>query len=207
MGVNIINNNSDNCELTTAPFYLPQFEKAFRYIIDEYEVKPADIAIFVPCAVRKPYSQSPSHKLFHKVFDSVFPDKSKYHLVIFGTCGVVPSELELMYPFAHYHYMLGKVKDQKVKDDFLEIETKRLCTYFEKTKDTYKYRTAYCLGLFRKAMEAASAKAGVDVEIYPTEELIGKLYNPESSFPQGSLSMQEYLDEFADALTKIRDRR
>lgn len=192
--------------MTDPPFYLPQFEKAYQYILNEYEVKPADIGLFIPCAVRKPYSTSPSHKLFHKLFGEVFDDKSKYHVVIFGTCGVVPSELELMYPFAHYHYMLGNVKDQKIKDDFVEIETRRICGYLEKTKDTYKYRIAYCIGLFRRAMENAVTITGIKVEIYPTQPVIDKLYDADCPFPEGSLSMQAYLDEFKNALSEMRDR-
>lgn len=195
----------DENDLTDPPFYLPQFEEAYRYIIDEYEIPPRDIAVFIPCAVRKPYSTSPSHKLFHKVFDEVFSDKEKYHLVIFGTCGTVPAELELMYPFAHYHYMLGNVKDQKIKDDFLRIETKRVAGYLNKTRETYKKRIAYCIGLFRKAMEQGAKEAGVSVELYPTQPVIDKLYDADCPFPEGSLSMQAYLDEFKEALIRIRD--
>jgi len=193
-------------DLTDPPFYLPQFEEAYQYIIHEYYIAPRDIAVFIPCAVRKPYSTSPSHKLFHALFDEVFPDKAKYHVVIFGTCGTVPAELELMYPFAHYHYMLGNVKDQKIKDDFLRIETARIAGYLEKTKDTYTYRIAYCIGLFRKAMEAAVQQTGIPVEIYPTNPMIDKLYDADCPFPEGSLSMQEYLNEFRNALTEMRDR-
>lgn len=204
-------------DLTDPPFYLQQFEDAYQYIIQKYEISPRDIGIFIPCAVRKPYSDSPSHKLFHRLFDDVFStnnkydvaDKhlatSKYHVTIFGTCGTVPAELELMYPFAHYHYMLGNVKDQKIKDDFLEIETRRLIGYLKKTKDTYKYRIAYCIGLFRRAMEAAVEATGIPVEIYPTQPIIDKLYDADCPFPEGSLSMQAYLDEFRNALAEMRD--
>ncbi|HJJ35640.1 MAG TPA: DUF5591 domain-containing protein [Methanocorpusculum sp.] len=195
----------DENDLTDPPFYLPQFEKAYQYIINEYQIAPRDIGIFIPCAVRKPYSTSPSHKVFHKVFDEVFPDKEKYHVVIFGTCGTVPAELELMYPFAHYHYMLGNVKDQKIKDDFLRIETRRVAGYLEKTRDTYKRRIAYCIGLFRKAMVQGSEEAGIPIEIYPTQPVIDKLYDADCPFPEGSLSMQAYLDEFKTALARIRD--
>ncbi|MCK9307740.1 MAG: DUF5591 domain-containing protein [Methanocorpusculum sp.] len=198
--------SEDPNDLTEPPFYLPQFEEAYQYIINEYHVAERDIGIFIPCAVRKPYSSSPSHKLFHKLFGEVFPDKSRYHVVIFGTCGTVPSELELMYPFAHYHYMLGNVKDQKIKDDFLRIETARIAGYLEKTKDTYTYRIAYCIGLFRRAMEQAVKQTGIPVEIYPTNPVIDKLYDADCPFPEGSLSMQEYLDEFRAALTEMRDR-
>ncbi|MDU9376913.1 hypothetical protein McpSp1_15500 [Methanocorpusculaceae archaeon Sp1] len=195
----------DQNDLTEPPFYLPQFEAAYRYIIDEYVIAPRDMAIFIPCAVRKPYSTSPSHKLFHKMFREVFSDPSQYHVVIFGTCGTVPSELELMYPFAHYHYMLGNVKDQRIKDDFLRIETRRIVGYLEKTRGTYTKRIAYCIGIFRAAMEAAVAETGIAVEIYPTRPVIDKLYDADCPFPEGSLSMQEYLDEFSSALAAMRD--
>ncbi|HJJ71877.1 MAG TPA: DUF5591 domain-containing protein [Methanocorpusculum sp.] len=197
---------SDENDLTDPPFYLPQFEEAYRYIIDKYEIAPRDVGIFIPCAVRKPYSASPSHQLFNKLFAQVFPDSSKYHVTIFGTCGTVPAELELMYPFAHYHYMLGNVKDQKIKDDFLEIETRRLIGYLEKTRATYTHRIAYCIGVFRRAMEAAVEATGINVEIYPTQPVIDKLYDADCPFPEGSLSMQAYLDEFREALTEMRDR-
>ena len=57
--------------LTDPPFYLPEFEKSYRYIIDEYDVAPKEIAIFMPCAVRKPYSASPSHQLIRSVISQV----------------------------------------------------------------------------------------------------------------------------------------
>ncbi len=197
----------DNAQdLTDPPFYLPQFEAAYRYIIEEYTVFPRETAIFIPCAVRKPYSSSPSHKLFHRLFAEVFPDPAAYHVVIFGTCGTVPAELELMYPFAHYHYMLGNVKDQRIKDDFFRIETRRIAGYLEKTRDTYEKRIAYCIGIFRAAMEAAVAETRIPVEIYPTRPVINRLYDADCPFPEGSLSMQEYLDEFRAALVQVRDR-
>ena len=58
------------------------------------------------------------------IISQVF-DESRYHIVIFGTCGIVPAELETMYPFAHYKYMLGKCNDETVRADFLKIETDR----------------------------------------------------------------------------------
>ncbi len=195
----------DGNDLTDPPSYLPQFKKTYQYIINEYIISSRDIAVFIPCAVRKPYSTSPSHKIFHKVFDKVFPNPQKYHVVIFGTCGIVPAELELMYPFAHCHYMLENVKYQKIEDDFLEIETRRIAGYLEKTRNTYKKRIAYCIGLLRKAMIQGFELAGISVGLYPIQLIIDKLYDADCPSPEGSLSMQAYLDGFKDALTRIRD--
>lgn len=192
--------------LTGPPFYLPEFEASYRYIIDEYEVSPRDIAIFLPCAVRKPYSASPSHQLIRMVITQVF-DPSQYHLVIFGTCGIVPSELEEMYPFAHYKYMLGKCKDKKILEDFLTIETGRVAGYLDKTRDIYKYRIGYCLGIFREALVRGSNEAGVPIDlILPTRDMINRIIEEEDCvFEEGSLSMEEYLGEFCDELVGFRN--
>ena len=92
-------------------------------------------------------------------------EPSLYHIVVFGTCGIVPSELEEMYPYAHYKYMLGKCQDESVKEDFLRIETERVAGYLEKTRHTYTYRIAYCIGLFREALVRGSREAGVDIDL------------------------------------------
>ncbi|MCX6690011.1 MAG: DUF5591 domain-containing protein [Methanoregula sp.] len=192
--------------LTDPPFYLPEFEQSYRYIIDEYKVAPKDIAIFMPCAVRKPYSTSPSHQLIRMIISQVF-DPTQYHIVIFGTCGIVPAELEEMYPFAHYKYMLGKCKDDKVKDDFLRIETGRVAGYLDKTRHVYKYRIGYCLGVFREALIRGSKEAGVPIDILlPTRDMINKIIEEEDCvFEEGSLSMNEYLGEFCEQLITFRN--
>jgi archaeosine synthase alpha-subunit len=192
--------------LTGPPFYLPEFEKSYRYIIDEYEVTPRDIAIFIPCAVRKPYSTSPSHQLIRMIISQVF-NPSRYHIVVFGTCGIVPAELEEMYPYAHYHYMLGKCEDNTIREDFLRIETERVAGYLDKTRDLYKYRIGYCLGLFREALIRGSKEAQVPIDLLlPSRDMIHRIIEEEDcAFPEGSLSMDAYLGEFCDALIRFRN--
>lgn len=192
--------------LTGPPFYLPEFEKSYRYIIDEYEVGPRDIAIFMPCAVRKPYSTSPSHQIIRMIISQVF-EPSQYHIVIFGTCGIVPAELEEMYPYAHYKYMLGKCQDEKIREDFLRIETGRVAEYLKKTRGVYKYRVAYCLGLFREALIRGSEEAGVPLDLLlPSNDLINVVIEEEDcQFQEGSLSMEKYRAEFCDGLIRFRN--
>jgi archaeosine synthase alpha-subunit len=200
--------NLDTPLLTDPPFYLPEFEKSYRYIIDEYEVPPKEIAIFMPCAVKKPYSSSPSHQLIRMIISQVL-DPSLYHIVIFGTCGIVPAELETMYPYAHYKYMLGRCNDDKIKDDFLRIETDRVAGYLNKTRSVYKYRIGYCIGLFREALVRGSEQSGVPIDLLlPTRDIINKVIEEgDCTFQEGSLSMEEYLGEFCDALIKFRNER
>ena len=192
--------------LTDPPFYLPEFEQSYRYIIDEYEVAQREVAIFLPCAVRKPYSTSPSHQLIRMIISQVL-DPSRYHIIVFGTCGIVPAELETMYPYAHYRYMLGKCTDDTIRADFLRIETDRVAGYLEKTKMVYTYRIGYCLGLFREALIRGSEKAGIPIDLLlPSRDRINKIIEEEDcTFQEGSLSMDVYLGEFCDELIRLRE--
>ncbi|HOJ95598.1 MAG TPA: DUF5591 domain-containing protein [Methanospirillum sp.] len=199
------NGSSKDTILTDPPFYLPEFEESYRYIIDVYEVEPRDIAIFIPCAVRKPYSTSPSHRIIRKIIDEVL-EPEVYHIVIFGTCGILPAELETMYPYAHYHYMLGKVKDTTIQEDFLRIETERVAGYLLKTKDTYKKRIAYCIGPFRRALIQGSFRAQVPIDIImPGQDVIDRIMELDCPFQEGSLNMEEYLEEFHKGLVQMKN--
>lgn len=190
--------------LNDPPFYQPAFEEAFRFIIDDYPVPPRQVAIYIPCAIRKPYSTSPSHRLFRTIISSIFSE-DEYQIVVFGTCGVVPAELELMYPFACYQYMLGRCPDKRIQQDFLEIETDRLSTFLGKTRFCHQVRVAYCIGIFRDAMERASNRSGVYPDLLlPTRKTLERLSDNDCSFPEGSLSMQEYLEEFRLGLEAVK---
>lgn len=190
-------------ELLEPPFYMDEFEEAFRFVLVDYRLPARPLAVFIPCAVRKPYSTSPSHRLFHRLFDRVLPPED-YQLLIFGTCGVVPAELERMYPFAHYRYMLGNVHDERVRRDFLEIETDRLATFLAATRGLYERRAAYCIGLFREAMVRAVERSGVRLDLLlPTEPAIRRVYDPDCPFPEGSLSRAEYLAELESGLAAL----
>jgi hypothetical protein len=134
----------------------------------------------------QPYSTSPSHRLFRGVLDRVLAPE-EYQLLIFGTCGVVPAELERMYPFAHYRYMLGNVHDERVRRDFLEIETDRLATFLTATRGLYERRAAYCIGLFREAMVRAVAQSGVRLDLLLPSEPSIRACDP-TALSRGSLS-------------------
>ncbi|HOI12442.1 MAG TPA: DUF5591 domain-containing protein [Methanoculleus sp.] len=194
--------HGDRIEIFDPPFYRNEFEDAYRFIIDEYRVAPREIGLFLPCAVRKPYSQSPSHKLFRRIIDGVLAP-ADYHIVVFGTCGTVPAELEGMYPYRNYHYMLGKTTDERIRRDFHRIEVYRLKGYLEKTRETYRHRLAYCIGPFRKAMVEAAEETGIAVDLLPSDPMIERLYDIDCPFPEGSLSMQGYIDEFREGLERL----
>jgi len=76
-------------------------------VIDRYS-KPesARILLFLPCSARKPYSTSKSHKLFRKTILESLPKLNYisllHEVIITSPLGLVPRELELVYPAQQY---------------------------------------------------------------------------------------------------------
>ena len=182
----------------------PDMERANEWIVNEYEIPSRKICIFVPCSKKKPYHESPSHKKFDEIiFSMLMPED--VHVVTFGTCGVVPRELDAEYPFMHYSFMMGQCNVTKVKRDFLKTETKRLSEYLERTKENYDYRVAYCIGDFREAMKRAAEQTGISVDIVPKAGTIEKNIQPDKKFIYNSLSCADYLSDFSAAVSKAMD--
>jgi len=127
------------------------------------------------------------------------------HVVVFGTCGITPREIDTEYPFTDYKFMMGKCNVAKIKRDFIKMESERLAKYLEKTRDNYKHRVAYCIGDFRTAMEKAVEMTNIEVSIIPKKETMEELANHNKRFVYGSLSQQQYLQDFSDAITNKRN--
>lgn len=104
----------------------PDMVKANEWILKNYNIPKRPIAIFVPCSKKKPYHLSPSHKIFDKVIFSLL-EIEDVHIITFGTCGIVPRELDEKYPFYNYKFMMGKCNIKEIKDDFFKVESKRIC--------------------------------------------------------------------------------
>jgi predicted RNA-binding protein len=195
-------------ERSTAPlvgdkvFSHPDMVRANEYVLREYTPPVRNVCIFVPCAKVKPYHTSPSHRNYDKVIFSVLAPE-EVHIVAFGTCGVTPRELDTEYPFAHYDFVLGNCNVLSVKKRFVELESKRLYHYLEKTRNTYKHRIAYCTGDFRQAMQRACKKTDLDVTILPHAETLERCRVRDRKFEYGSLSNVHYLADLRAALLSI----
>ena len=181
--------------------YHPDMKRANEWILTQYQPPVRDFCIFVPCAKKKPYHESPSHKIFDRlIFGIVEPEMA--HIVVFGTCGITPRELDTQYPFMDYQFMMGKCNVSKIKRDFIRMESERIARYLEKTKNNYKYRIAYCIGDFRTAMEKAVEMTSIPVTIVPRIETIEKNMQPTKNFIYGSLNQKDYLQDLAEAISK-----
>jgi len=76
----------------------------FRKRIKERHMKPpsAKVLLLLPCSARKPYSLSRSHRLFREALMSCGNPWAVHEVIVTSPLGIVPRELELVYPAAHY---------------------------------------------------------------------------------------------------------
>lgn len=180
--------------------YHPDMKRANEWILTEYQPPVRDFCIFVPCAKKKPYHESPSHKIFDRLIFGIL-EPELVHMVVFGTCGITPRELDTQYPFMNYQFMMGKCNVSKIKRDFIKMESEKIARYLDKTKENYKHRIAYCIGDFRTAMEKAVEMTSIPVTIVPKIETIEKNIQPTKNFIYGSLNQKDYLQDLAEAIS------
>ncbi|APH38394.1 DUF5591 domain-containing protein [Methanohalophilus halophilus] len=198
------NERSDEPLDTERLIYHPDMIRANEWVLNEYEAPTRKFCIFVPCSMRKPYHTSPSHRMYDRIiFDLLKPED--VHIVVFGTCGVTPREIDNEYPFTDYKFMMGKCNVAKIKRDFINMESKRIATYLEKTRDNYSHRIAYCTGDFRKAMLKGLEKTDIEVDIAPRQKTMEEHIRPNKRFIYGSLSQKGYLQDLSDAITAKLD--
>ncbi len=81
----------------------PDIERFRRRVVERY-VKPnsAGILLLLPCSARKPYSMSKSHRIFRRVVESCGNPDAVHSVIVTSPLGIVPMELEMAYPAAHY---------------------------------------------------------------------------------------------------------
>ncbi|XGI84185.1 archaeosine synthase subunit alpha [Halorutilales archaeon Cl-col2-1] len=66
-------------------------------VVERYRAPRTDVGVLLPCSAGKPYSQSKSHQDFRQVIG-----RRGHEVIVTSPLGVVPRELENIYPAAHY---------------------------------------------------------------------------------------------------------
>lgn len=76
----------------------------FRARVKERYRKPpsAQILLLVPCSARKPYSTSKSHRTFQVAIEASGNPHAVHVVVVTSPLGIVPREVEVVYPAGHY---------------------------------------------------------------------------------------------------------
>lgn len=82
--------------------------KRFQKRVIQRYTKPErkSILLFLPCSAKKPYSNSKSHRSFrYAIEDAIKKPENRdqiHKIIVTSPLGLVPSELELVYPAQHY---------------------------------------------------------------------------------------------------------
>ena len=133
-----------------------------------YEPPKKEILVIFPCSSKKPYSISASHQKFIQTIER----NRKYvnELIITSPMGIIPRELELTYPAAHYDTTVTGHWDLEERAWVGGLLEK----YLEKNKAQYKHIVAHVEGPYREICEVVSEKLGVSmtytVEKSPTSQ-------------------------------------
>jgi archaeosine synthase len=157
-----------------------EIERFEDRVIHRFSQDKWDVCLLLPCSARKPYSFSQSHKKF---MDAVLG--RAHEVIVTSPLGVVPRELELIYPAAHYDVPVTGHWDCEEK----EILSRYLTSYL----NTHPYRRiiAHLEGGALDVARTAALNAGVALEETCTD---------------GRPTSRESLNQLDDALAGERKR-
>lgn len=91
--------------------------KRFQSFLLTRYIKPksAKIVLFLPCSAKKPYSSSKSHRLFKRHLENVKNIGVIHEVILTSPLGVVPRDLELIYPASRYDISVSGYWDEDEK--------------------------------------------------------------------------------------------
>lgn len=139
-----------------------EIQRFAQRILENYEAPKKEILVIFPCSSKKPYSISVSHQKFIQSIER----NRKYvnELIITSPMGIIPRELELTYPAAHYDTTVTghwDLEERAWVGGLLEA-------YLLKNKNLYKHIVAHVEGPYREICEDVSARLGISM-IYTVE--------------------------------------
>lgn len=138
----------------------PEVVRFAKRVQQRYVPPEKDILLLLPCSAKKPYSISLSHSRFIRAMGK----NRKYvqEMILTSPMGIVPRELEIVYPAAHY--------DTTVTGYWDAEERKWVESCLEKflEKHHYKHIIAHVDGDYREICEEVSRKTGIEF-VYTAE--------------------------------------
>ncbi len=128
-------------------------------VAERYIPPEAGTVVLLPCSARKPYSFSRTHRLFIQAIAG-----RAHEVILTSPLGLVPRELECVYPAAHYDVPVTGYWDREEKALIAGPVTRYLA------RNHYKRVISHLSGGAREVVEMAAASAGVDLEQTCTDE-------------------------------------
>jgi archaeosine synthase len=180
-----------------------------RRVQERYTPPELEILVLFPCSARKPYSTSQSHQKFILALGKY--RKFVHEVILTSPLGIVPRELELTYPAAHY--------DTAVTGHWDEEEKAWVsgCLEAYLSKNRYKAVIAHVEGAYREICERVADKLGIEM-IYTVAgnsvsgESLSNLKNTvesictAESFSKKSLNAEEEKKNFLRAIAEYQFR-
>ena len=123
-------------------------------VIERFIPTRTDVAVLLPCSARKPYSLSRSHKLFMNTVD-----RRAHELIVTSPLGLVPRELERIYPAGHYDVPVTGYWDREECAFIADI----LARYF--AAHPYRRVIAHLEGGALTVAQMAAEACGIDLEV------------------------------------------
>ncbi|WAI01012.1 archaeosine synthase subunit alpha [Methanogenium organophilum] len=122
-------------------------------VIERFIPTRTDTLVLLPCSARKPYSLSQSHRKFSYAIQN-----RAHELILTSPMGIVPRELEAIYPAGHYDIPVTGYWDREER----EFIASSLARYLEKHQ--FGRIIAHLDEKTRLIAEDAAARAGVEIE-------------------------------------------
>jgi len=131
----------------------PEIRRFADRVTRQYCPPKTDVAVLLPCSAKKPYSLSISHKKFQMAIAH-----RAHELIVTSPLGLVPRELETIYPAGHYDVPVTGYWDA---EECATIAT-TIARYFNKNR--YRRVIAHLEGGALKVAEMAAKACGITLE-------------------------------------------
>jgi archaeosine synthase len=122
-------------------------------VITRYIPPKTDVAVLLPCSAKKPYSLSQSHRKFQMAIAG-----RAHELIVTSPLGLVPRELECVYPAGHYDVPVTGYWDAEECAIIADI----LARYFK--RHAYRRIIAHLDGGALRVARMAAAQCGIPFE-------------------------------------------
>jgi archaeosine synthase len=140
--------------MTGDALWRPEILRFAGRVIDRYIPPAGDVAVLLPCSARKPYSLSQSHRRFTEAIAG-----RAVELIVTSPLGLVPRELERVYPAAHYDIPVTGYWDREE----LAFTAGILAAFF--SRHPFRRIIAHLDGGALEAARVAAKMTGIGLEI------------------------------------------
>ncbi|MGC9444656.1 MAG: archaeosine synthase subunit alpha [Candidatus Methanospirareceae archaeon] len=149
-----------NCVLmanTLESLWRIEVKRFAHRVLDRYEPPQRRVLLLLPCSARKPYSRSPSHRKF---IDAIAPYRGHIHeMILTSPLGVVPRELEVVYPAAFYDIPVTGHWDAEERAWVASC----LRNYLMLHSTRYEHIVAHLSGPYRDICLSVAADSGLEM--------------------------------------------